>query len=82
MPLLDGYFDSRSELARELKRSEKTVARWENQPDGLPYTLLGGRKIYKKTSVLAWIESRECKPNPRRRPGQRREYATQPEVAA
>ena len=72
MPILDGYFDSRADLARELKRSEKTIARWEAQSDGLPFTLLGGRKIYKKTSVLAWIESKERKPNPRRKPHARR----------
>ena len=67
MSLLDGYFGSREEIAKEVNRSPKTVARWERQPNGLPYTQLGGRRIYRKTSVIAWIESQERRPNPRRR---------------
>jgi hypothetical protein len=66
MSLLDGYL-TRRQLAIEVNRAEKTIERWERLPDGLPCTMLGGRKLYKKTSVLAWIESRECRPNPRRR---------------
>lgn len=81
MPLLDEYL-SRQKLALELERSEKTIARWENLPDGLPFTLLGGRKLYKKSSVIAWIESRERKPNPRRNPAVRRGHAAQVEAGA
>lgn len=66
MPLLDGYL-TRRQLAMEIDRAEKTVQRWENLPDGLPFTMLSGRKLYKKTSVLAWIEGRERRPNRRRR---------------
>lgn len=66
MALLDGYL-TRRQLANEIDRTEKTVQRWEKLPDGLPFTMLGSRKIYKKTSVLAWIESRERRPNPRRK---------------
>jgi hypothetical protein len=43
-PLLEGYL-SRAELAKELSCSERTVARYENLPDGLPSIFIGGRKL-------------------------------------
>lgn len=64
--LLADYL-TRDELAAELRVTTRTIARWELQPDGLPSTTLGGRKLYRRASVLAWIEGREKKPNPRRR---------------
>ncbi|EJW11722.1 hypothetical protein A33M_2919 [Rhodovulum sp. PH10] len=66
MPLLEGYL-TRPELARELGVHTKTVERYESQPNGLPSVTIGGRKYYRRTAVLAWIESRERKPNQRRR---------------
>lgn len=81
MALLDGYL-TRRQLANEIDRTEKTIQRWERLPDGLPFTMLGGRKLYKTTSVLAWIESRERKPNPRRKPALRRAHAAQVEAGA
>jgi len=65
--LLDGYL-TRRELATELNRHEKTIERWENQPDGIPFTLLGGRRLYKIASVMRWLDSRERRANPRRKP--------------
>lgn len=65
-PLLADYY-TRRQLALELDRTEKTVQRWEKLPNGLPFTMLGGRKLYKKSSVIAWIERHERMPNPRRR---------------
>jgi hypothetical protein len=64
--LLENYLDRRS-LARQLGVSERSVFRYENQPDGLPSLLLGGRRMYKLDSVRAWLERRERKPNPTRR---------------
>jgi hypothetical protein len=63
--LLENHVD-RGSLARQLGVSERTVFRYENQPDGLPSLLLGGRRMYKLDSVRAWLERRERKPNPTR----------------
>lgn len=66
MSLLDDYLD-RPSLAAELRVTERTLIRWQQQPDGLPYVELGGRILYRISSVRDWIESRERRPNPRRR---------------
>ncbi|RVC75829.1 MAG: hypothetical protein EOS58_06325 [Mesorhizobium sp.] len=63
--LLDEYVD-RASLARALHCSERTVARYENQPNGLPNLVLAGRKLYRLRSVREWLERRENKPNPSR----------------
>ncbi len=63
--LLAGYI-SRAELAQSLCLNERTIYRYENQPDGLPCMVLGGRKLYKLETVRKWIEGREKRPNPRR----------------
>jgi len=63
--LLDDYL-SRAELASELGVVTRTISRYENQPDGLPSVLIGGRKLYRLQSVRKWIEQRERCPNPRR----------------
>ncbi|TGT42627.1 helix-turn-helix domain-containing protein [Mesorhizobium sp. M8A.F.Ca.ET.165.01.1.1] len=65
MSILDDYLD-RPSLAAELKVSERTLIRWQNQPDGIPYVELGGRILYRVSSIRAWIEGKECRPNPRK----------------
>lgn len=62
--LLDDYF-TRSELARELNVTERTIIRYQNQPNGLPRTKMGGRTLYRRDSVLAWLKVNEQRPNPR-----------------
>ncbi|MER8648411.1 MULTISPECIES: hypothetical protein [unclassified Mesorhizobium] len=63
--LLNGYLD-RASLADALKCSERTVARYENQPDGIPSLMVGGRKLYRLVAVREWLDRRERRPNPRR----------------
>lgn len=63
--ILAGYVD-RPTLANELRVAERTIARYENLPNGLPHTTLGGRKLYRVEAVMAWIAAREKRPNPRR----------------
>jgi hypothetical protein len=63
--LLENYLD-RGSLARQLGVSERTIHRYENQPDGLPSLLIGGRRMYKLDSIRAWLERRERHPNPSR----------------
>jgi hypothetical protein len=64
-PLLADYLD-RATLARELGCHQRTIARYENQPDGLPASLIAGRKYYRRAAVLEWLGSRERRPNPTR----------------
>lgn len=66
MALLDDYLN-RDQLAHELKVNPRTVMRWQNLPDGLPYLELGGRILYRRQSVMDWIASKERRPNARRR---------------
>ena len=63
--VLEGYVD-RPALAQQLGVSWRTIHRYENQPDGLPSLMIGGRRMYKLDSVRAWLERRERKPNPTR----------------
>ena len=64
--ILEGYA-TRAELAREFDACERTIARWENLPDGLPVTEVGKQKLYNRESVRKWLASRERRPNPTRR---------------
>jgi hypothetical protein len=71
--LLDGYF-SLAELSKELgpegkPASARTIARYENEPDGLPSVMIAGRKYYRIEGVKAWLAKRERQPNPRRGKG-------------
>jgi hypothetical protein len=68
-PLLSDYIN-RAELAKQLGTCERTIARYENLPDGLPVTEIGGRKFYRLDAVRAWIASRERRPNPTRQRAQ------------
>lgn len=64
--LLSEYLN-RDQLAAELRVTPRTISRWQAMPDGLPYTTLGGRILYRIPSVQAWISAREQRPNPRRK---------------
>ena len=59
-------FATRAEIARQFDTCERTVARYENEPDGLPSVLIGGRKYYRFDAVREWLARRERRPNPRR----------------
>jgi hypothetical protein len=70
--LLGDYID-RKELRAALVPpgkppvSDRTIARYEAQDDGLPSVEVGGRKLYKIESVKEWLGRRERKPNPSKR---------------
>lgn len=65
MAILDDYL-TRDELASELNVTKRTLIRWQNQADGLPFIILGRRVLYRRASVLSWLQGRETRPNPRR----------------
>jgi hypothetical protein len=66
--LLDGYL-TRKQLAQALAVCERSIARAENQPDGLPSLMIGGRKLYRIDAVRQWLARRERIPNPTRHGG-------------
>ena len=69
--VLSGLID-RPEIRRQLAGADRppltdrTINRYENQPDGLPYIVIGGRKYYRVEAVREFIAKRERRPNPRR----------------
>lgn len=64
--LLAGYV-TRAELAAEWNCHERTIARYEAQPDGLPFLYIGGRKLYRIDDARAFMERRVTTPNPVRK---------------
>jgi hypothetical protein len=65
LDILSDYID-RDTLARSLNCSPRTLARYENQADGLPSLIVAGRKHYRRQAVLNWLAKRETRPNARR----------------
>ncbi len=55
--LTKDYVD-RPKLAKGLRISQRTVARYEKR--GLPSLLIGGRKLYNIESVAKWLKKREA----------------------
>lgn len=64
--ILDDLVDPKT-LAEKLRCSTRTLMRYEHLPDGLPSLLIGGRKFYRVSSVMRWLEARERHPNQTRR---------------
>jgi hypothetical protein len=58
--LLLGYL-TEPELARELKRSRRTVIRWRVERRGPPVTYVGRTPMYRLDSAIAWLKSRETR---------------------
>lgn len=63
--ILEGFIDRQS-LAKQLRCCDRTIARYEMLPDGLPYLTVAGRKLYRIEAVREWLAKRERKPNQRR----------------
>jgi hypothetical protein len=49
------------------QRHPRTILRWMNEPNGLPFTQLGNRKIIHLPTAREWLLSRMRRPNPERR---------------
>ena len=55
--LLADYIDIEP-FAKEVKRSPRTVLRWMDEPDGLPYARIGNRRIIHVPTARDWIFGR------------------------
>jgi predicted DNA-binding transcriptional regulator AlpA len=54
---------TRAELARELCVTEDTLGRWRRQRKGPSSVKAGRRVLYRRSSVLAWIDAQEYDPS-------------------
>ena len=54
MHLLEDYIPYQS-FAASLGRSERTIYRWMNRPNGLPYTEVGGLRLLHMPTVEKWL---------------------------
>jgi hypothetical protein len=63
--LLEDFIDIEP-FAAQVKRDPRTVRRWMNGPDGLPYAKIGNRLLIHLPSAREWLLSRVRRPNQRR----------------
>ena len=59
-------FMSVDDLAAEMNRHPRTVRRWMNQPDGLPYTPVGNQNLIHVPTARDWLLRNMRNPAPRR----------------
>lgn len=57
-PVLSEYLTDR-ELAAQLDKSHRTIARWRRLREGPPVTRVGRRVLYRRTAVAEWLKSLE-----------------------
>jgi hypothetical protein len=62
----DTYTSTPGLLDDEVKRHPKTVKRWTQQPDGLPFAYLGKTPIIHVPTARDWLLGKLRRPNPRR----------------
>jgi hypothetical protein len=65
--LLADYIDLEP-FAADLNRHPRTVRRWMNQPDGLPFTRIGNRVLIHIPTAREWMLQRMRHRNQRRVP--------------
>jgi hypothetical protein len=68
---IEGFLDDYADVdpfAKTVNRHPRTVRRWMNEPDGLPFTKIGNRVLIHIPTAKEWVLSRLRRPNPRTRP--------------
>jgi hypothetical protein len=75
--LLQDFLDLEP-FAAEVKRSPRTVRRWLDEPNGLPYTRIGNRILIHVPTAREWMMRRMRNRNPIRgaRKGNKRNAAS------
>jgi hypothetical protein len=66
--ILEGYVQQ-AQFAADNGISERTVKRYRDQPDGLPWVAFGGKVFIPILEAGEWLRRRVRHPNPRRRAG-------------
>src|SRR4029453_10609905 len=57
---------TKAALAKVFGVSERTLDRWRNAPNGLPFATAGATVLFNIVSVRKWLAKRERHPNRRR----------------
>jgi hypothetical protein len=60
-------FDTLEQHAARLGKSKRTLQRWINMPDGLPYCRRGRELLFRIEWTRAWFEQGMVQRNPQRR---------------
>jgi hypothetical protein len=60
--VLEGYC-SVAQIAEDFKRKPRTIFRWMDQADGLPYAKIGRERLIHIESAKEWMLSRMRRPN-------------------
>ena len=63
--VLADYLDI-DQAARELGVARRTLARWQTDGVAPPSVKLGVRRLFKRSTIIAWLEKKESS-GPRRR---------------
>jgi hypothetical protein len=53
-------------FAAELKKHPRTIVRWMNAENGLPFVQLGNRKLVHLPTAREWLLNKIRRPNPAR----------------
>jgi hypothetical protein len=69
--LLDDYLDIEP-FAKQVGRSTRTILRWMDEPNGLPYSRIGNRRLIHVPTAREWIFGRMHNRKPRRKKDQGR----------
>jgi hypothetical protein len=64
--VLEGYC-SVAQIADDFKRKPRTILRWMDEADGLPYVKVGRERLVHVATAKQWIFDRMRRPNPTRR---------------
>jgi hypothetical protein len=66
--ILSGYLEQ-AEFARIHRIAPRTVARYRNRPNGLPWLAFGGKVYIPVEDAGNWLRSQVRRPNQKRRAG-------------
>jgi hypothetical protein len=66
--LLEGFVEA-DQLAADLNKHPRTIGRWMDRPDGLPFVKLGRKRLVHIETAHQWLLGRMRRPNPTRRKG-------------
>ena len=64
--VLENYI-TETELAKQFGCGRATIRRYCREPDGLEHQIVGGKKMFDKRDIDAWLERRKKRPNPTRK---------------
>jgi hypothetical protein len=55
------------QIAADFHKHPRTILRWMDEPNGLPYAKVGNKRLVHIPTAQAWILAKLRRPNPRSR---------------